>query len=211
MLREHFTGDDPSDRTPGRGEEGDVDADESDQNLLSDKIGGGDRDTDDGDEEFAGAHTGSTDQEQPPTAEPLDTLHARKRREAADDVGGNGDQEGVRNIRVLEEHGAVVEDEVDTGQLLPGLDEDTGEGTETDFVVTRAETVGVRRLANFHLLLGGKTDLVKFGLELGMVGWEGNETREGTGGIGVATLLDEPSRRLGEEVPLAGLTRKSGG
>ena len=47
--REDFTGDDPSDRTPSGGEEGDVDANESDQNLLSGRVRGRDRDTDDSD------------------------------------------------------------------------------------------------------------------------------------------------------------------
>jgi hypothetical protein len=101
--------------------------------------------------------------------------------------------------RVLEENGTVIEDEVDTRQLLPRLDEDTGEGTEEDLVVTRSEAVKVRRLAQLLLLLEGKPDLVEFGLEVGMVGWEGNETRESTGSIVVAFLLDEPSRRFREK------------
>jgi len=54
--------------------------------------------------------------------------HVRDSHEHVDDVGGNGDQEGVTNTRILEEAGTVVEDEVDTGELLPRLDEDTSEG-----------------------------------------------------------------------------------
>jgi len=54
--------------------------------------------------------------------------HARNGHEHIDDVGGDGDQEGVTNTRILKEVGTVVEDEVDTGELLPHLDEDTSEG-----------------------------------------------------------------------------------
>ena len=46
--------------------------------------------------------------------------HARNSHEH-DDVGGDGDQEGVTNTRILEEVGTIVEDEVDTSELLPAL------------------------------------------------------------------------------------------
>ena len=81
---------------------------------------------------------------------------------------------------------------------MPGLDEDTGKGTEKDSIVGGTEAVSVR-LAQLLLVFEGNTDLVEFSLELGMVGREGDETGESTGGILVALLLDEPSRGLGEE------------
>jgi len=197
--REDLASDDPSDGTPCGGEEGDVDADESDQNLLSSGVRCRDRDTHDGDQELANTHAGGTDQEQPPTTKPLNTPHARKSHEDVDNVGGDGDQEGVMNTRVLEEHGTVVEDEVDTGKLLPRLDEDTSKGTEKDLVVAGAEAVEVRRLSDILLVLEGNTDLVEFGLELWMIGRKGDETGESMSSIIVALFLDEPSRRLGEE------------
>ena len=95
--------------------------------------------------------------------------------------------------------GTVVEDEVDTGELLPRLDEDTSEGTEKDLVFTGAETVAVGGLAHLLFLLVGNTDLVEFGLELGMVWRKGDETGESASSIFVALPLDKPSRRLGEE------------
>ena len=82
---------------------------------------------------------------------------------------------------------------------MPGLDEDTGKGTEKDSIVGGTEAVSVRRLAQFLLVLEGNTNLIKFGLELGVVGREGDETGESTGSVLVALLLDEPSRGLGEE------------
>ena len=199
VEREDFTGDDPSDGSPSGGEEGDVNADEGDQNLLSGGVGGRDGDTNDGDQELANAHPDRTDQKQPPTTEPLDTPHTGKGHEDVDDVRGDRDQEGVMDTRVLEEDGAVVEDEVDTGQLLPSLNKDTGEGTETDFVVGVTEAVEVRRLAVLLFDLVGSTDLIEFGPELGVVGREGDETGESTSGVFVALLHDEPSRGFREE------------
>ena len=157
------------------------------------------RDTNDGDQELADAHPDGTDHKQSPSTEPLDTPHPRESHEDADDVEGDGDQERVGNPGVLEKRGTIVGDEVDAGELLPGLDEDTREGAEKEFVVGCAEAVSVRRLAQFLLVLEGNADLAKFCLELGMVGREGDETGESTGGILVALLLDEPSRGLGEE------------
>lgn len=96
----------------------------------------------------------------------------------------------------MEEKTHVVEDEVDTGELLPGLDEDTGEGTEPDLVVTRAEAVDVATLA--ECLLGFKvgTDVVELDLEFGIGFGETSEARQGTSSIGVAATLDQPTRRL---------------
>jgi len=156
---EDLAGDDPSDRTPCGGEEGVVGTYESDQNLLSSNVRGRDRNTDDGDQELANTHAGGTDQEQPSTTEPLDTPHTRESHEHVYDVGGDSDQEGVTDTRVLEERGTVVEDEIDTGELLPCLDEDASEGTKKDFVVRSAETVEVRRLAQIPLALEGNPDL----------------------------------------------------
>jgi len=198
VERVDFTSDDPSDGTPRGGEEGDVDANESDQNLLSGRIRGRDHNTNDGDQELANGHADGTDQERPPTAELLDIPHARDSREDVDDVDSDGNQKRVGNTRVLEKRGPVVDDKVDPGELLPGLEGDTREGTKKNFV-GGAEAVEVRRLAQLLLVLVGDSDLVELGLDLGMVGRKGDETGESTGGISVALLLDEPSGRLGEE------------
>ena len=90
-------------------------------------------------------------------------------------------------------------DKVDVGKLLPGSDEDTGEGAEKVFVVGDTEAVSVRRLAQFLLVLEGNTNLIKFDLELGVVGRERNGAGESAGGLLVALLLDEPSRLWEED------------
>ena len=90
----------------------------------------------------------------------------------------------------------TVEDEVDTSELLPCLDEDTREGTEGNLVVAGLEAVGVAALAEFLLLLEVGTDVVQLDLDLGVIGGKGRETRERLGSVRIATLLDEVTGRL---------------
>ena len=49
--------------------------------------------------------------------------------------------------------GLTVEDEVDTGELLPCLDEDTRHGAQENLVVGEAEAVQVRALAKGELFV----------------------------------------------------------
>jgi hypothetical protein len=45
--------------------------------------------------------------------------------------------------RVREESGAKIKDEVDASKLLEGLEEDTGDDTETEAVIRGSEAVKV--------------------------------------------------------------------
>ena len=90
----------------------------------------------------------------------------------------------------------TVEDEVDTGELLPRLDEDTGEGTEGDLVVAGLEAVSVAGLAKLLLLLEVGADVVELDLDLGVGGVEGREAGERLGSILIAALLDQETGRL---------------
>ena len=92
----------------------------------------------------------------------------------------------------------TVEDKVDTRELLPRLNEDTGESTEEDLVVRELEAIGVRTLAKFLLLGEGGADVVQLSLDLRIVGAERRETTERMRSGVILTLLDEPARRLWE-------------
>lgn len=61
----------------------------------------------------------------------------------------------------LEERRAEIEDEVDTGELLPALEEDAGKSTEGNLVVRRAEAVEVGALADLLLRPQLGADLVE--------------------------------------------------
>lgn len=95
VERVDLTDDDPGDGAPCGGEGGDVDADEGDKGLLAGLIFDGDGDTDDSDEVLADAHSDCTPDEKRTTTESLDCPHARDSHEDVDDVGGDGNEEGI--------------------------------------------------------------------------------------------------------------------
>jgi hypothetical protein len=66
-----------------------------------------------------------TDQEEPAATDVINSPERRDGHADVDDSSGDRDGEGVGDTGLLEEGRAVVEDEVDTGELLPALQEDT--------------------------------------------------------------------------------------
>ena len=72
-------------------------------------------------------------------------------------------------MRVLEESRAVIEDEVDTRELLPRLQEDAGERAQENAVAAVAETVCVGALADFFFLFKVEPDLVEVLFDGGVV------------------------------------------
>lgn len=107
LQGEDLTGDDPGARTPGAGEEEDVDADEDNEDLVcNERVGGG---TDDGDEELAESHANGTHQKERATTPLLNEVETGEGGDRVDDVGGHGDEEGVLDTGGLEEGGTVVD------------------------------------------------------------------------------------------------------
>ncbi len=83
-------------------------------------------DTDNTNDELHNDHTGSANYEQLATAESLNGVERDGRRAYVDEGGDQGDEKGIIDgAQTLEEDGAEVEDEVDTGQLLHCLHQDT--------------------------------------------------------------------------------------
>lgn len=112
--REDFTNDDPGAGTPGAGKEEDVDANESDH--CTDGLGvlaiG---DTNNGDNELAYNHAQGTPEEQRTTSVSLNGVEGERGGEDIDNRGDHADEEGIFDcVKVLEESGSEVEDEVDT-------------------------------------------------------------------------------------------------
>jgi hypothetical protein len=75
-------------------------------------IGSGGRDADDRDNVFADTHSRSADEEKFTTTEVIDCPDTGKSRDDIDDVGDNGDDEGVFNTSLSEESRSVVENEL---------------------------------------------------------------------------------------------------
>lgn len=196
VEREDLTNNDPGDGAPGGGEGSNVDAHECDERLLAGGVVNGDGDADDCDEVLANTHNDGTPDEERATTKSLDTPHTGESHEDVYDVGSDGSEEGVGDTRVGEECSTVVEDEVDTSELLPCLDEDTGEGTESDLIVAGPEAIEVRRLAVTLLLLEVGTNVLQLEFNLGVVGSKRGETAQGLDSVSIAALLNQETRRL---------------
>ncbi|KAI3487308.1 hypothetical protein L1887_48893 [Cichorium endivia] len=172
---EDLSADDPGGRAPGRGETGNVDADKGDGGLASGQVLDGHGGTDDGHDQLADAHPDGAEDEQLTAAEALHHVHAR---------------DG--------QLGAVVEDEVDTSELLESLDEDAGHGAKEvlSVVVLEAVEVGTGRVSELEVQVGlddrqlGPNDRV---VDIGRV-----EPGERLGSLLVVALLDEPTRGFGK-------------
>ena len=80
----------------------------------------------------------------------------------------NNDQEEY-SYDALQRLRLTVEDEVDAGELLPRLNEDTRHSTEEDLVVGELEAVEVRALAHLLLFLQGRRDILELKLDLGII------------------------------------------
>ena len=94
--------------------------------MLFEAAGG---DADDADDELRDDHSGGADKEELAAAEAFDGPEGQGRGADVDEGGDEGDQEGVTDrAQTREEDVAEVEDEVDAGQLLHHLHQDTWYG-----------------------------------------------------------------------------------
>jgi hypothetical protein len=142
LEREDLAGDDPGDGAPRRGEEENVDADESDQGALSDEVLNSNSRANTSHNKLADGHSDGTEEEKRATAPCFDKVQTR---EGRGDVHGRGDHrngEGVGDAAALEERGAVVEDEVDTGELLKSLEETSSCETLAKVAAEAVEVAG---------------------------------------------------------------------
>lgn len=127
--REDLANDDPGARTPGNGEGGDVQADESDHGAGGVGVvfrGLSSGNTDDSDDVLEDDHESSTTDEQLTASDLLDQKEGGRGGQDVDEGRDKRDQEGVADrAELLEEDRTEVEDEVDTSELLHHLHEDT--------------------------------------------------------------------------------------
>jgi hypothetical protein len=94
---------------------------------------------------------------------------------------------------ILEESGAVVENEVNAGKLLPRLEEDAGESAEENAVAAIAEAIGVGGLTDLFFVLKVEANLVEISLDARVSDVGAGETRQCLGGSGIIAPLDQVS------------------
>lgn len=215
--RVDLTSDDPCERSPGGGEVGDEDADEGDENALTSEVLSCDAQSDSSDDDLRDGHSGGTLEEEEATSEAVDGPDTGESHNDVDDVGDDGDDEGVPDAAVPEERGTVVEDEVDTnegesvrgrregrakakrdspGELLERLDSHAGQGAEAVATGATAEAVQVARSSDGALVVKVGGDLSELLVDLSGVDGSAEDARERLHGVLVARLHDQPARGL---------------
>lgn len=212
-------------------DEGDKDTLSSQVDSLTTGINLADSDTNDSDDVFRETHANGANDQKTSATNAIDELNTNDGRSSVDDIGNDGNREGVADTSRLEEgrsatrnsselrkgatrqsdllagydrivgerrkwlvlvkarysdekdalagrgergqlsistrrHGTDSQDEVDTGQLLPCLQEDTGPGPETIPVLRVPEAVDVRARAKSAFRLEGQSDLSAFSVHL---------------------------------------------
>jgi hypothetical protein len=112
-----------------------------------------------GNEELRHSHADST-QKQNRTSSPLiNSIETGDSRADVHTAGNQTDNKLILESRVLEELGTVVEDKVDTGQLLESLEETSSKKTLSKVTL---ETLDVAGASNAHLVFMVRTNLGKF-------------------------------------------------
>ncbi len=193
LEREQLARHDPRHGAPRAGEEEDVDAHKRHQHLVGD--GRLRRDAHNRHDELAHAHADGAEEQQRPAAPRLDHVQARKGRHDVDDVGDERRGEGVLDARVVEEVGAVVEDEVDARQLLQRLQ---AAARQQPLAQRAAHRVGVRGPAEAQLVLVARLDFGQLRRHGRVADVEAAQARQRAGGVGPAAALDEVARRFGQ-------------
>jgi len=204
VEREDFANDDPSDRSPCRGEEGNVDAHEGNNSLLTRVVVLGKGYTEDGDEVLANTHASSADYEKFSSADTINGEDTGDSHADVDDVGSNGGQEGVLNTRCGEEGCAVVEDEVDTGELLPCLESHSAEGTEQNLVLTHSEAISPRGITDLLFDSQIILDVLHFLSDFRVITRNASQALERLGSRLIFTSFQVPAGRLGKIEKTAG-------
>jgi hypothetical protein len=171
--------------------------------------------TDNGDNIFADTHTGSTDEEEFTATEIIDCPHTGDGGNDVYNIGDDGDDERIGDTGLSKEGGSVVEDKlsesdgiqsfwieetyVDTSELLPSLEEDSGKDTSTVVSGTVPEAIEVRGLGDFLFVPQVGFDFSEISLNFCAVDVGTEDSGEiATGLLGLA-FFDQISRGFREE------------
>lgn len=146
-------------------------------------------------DKLADSHTDSAKEQELSSAPSVDQVQTG---ESGGDVDAGGDQtdgETVADTRVIEEGSSVVEDEVDTSQLLKSLKTTTGGETLTKVALEAVDVAGLSE-GQFVLVVG--SDLSQLGLDSRVIDIKTSQFGERASGFFVLTLLDVESGCLGK-------------
>ena len=169
-------------------------ADEGDESLLGGFVGGW-LETNSSNDKLADSHTNGSEEQELSSAPSINQVQTG---ESGGDVDARGDQtdgETVGDTRVLEEGSSVVEDEVDTSQLLKSLKTTTGGETLAKVALEAVDVAGLSE-GQFILVIG--SDFSQLGLDSGVIDVKTSQFGERASGFFVLALLDVGSGGLGK-------------
>jgi hypothetical protein len=174
--------------------EEDVNTDEGNKSLLGGLVG--DRlETNSSNDKLTNSHTDGSEEQELSSAPLLNQVQTR---ESGGDVDARSDQtdsEAVTDSRLLEERRTIVEDEVDTTQLLESLKTTTGSETLAKVAL---EAVNVAGLSKRHLVLVVGSYLGQLGFDRGVIDIKTSQFGESASSLLVLALLDVESRSFGK-------------
>lgn len=156
-----------------------INANESNENLLPRDVVDWNGNAYDSHNILADAHAKGTDEEKATATKAFDTPYCWYGHCNVYDIRGDIDQERALDSRILEESGSIIEDEIDSSELLPSwetchvvswkmevenirLNEDPGQGSKGNLVAWGLEAVKIRALAKASLFFEIRTDFVQF-------------------------------------------------
>lgn len=211
----------PGTRAPGRGEEEDVDGNQSNLGIdggdvVSDSATAAvrvglvetDSDTNNSDDELADEHPKGTEDEKRTTTILLYGVEGKRSGEDIDEGEDERHQEGIADSTSgLQEGGGEVEDEVDTSPLLHHLKRGTEDGTTqvglllpertSEAILPASEPTSIRDDAALVFFVGNNLSNLGFNI-FGVTGLA-TESAESVDGIIDTALLDKVTRRVRQE------------
>lgn len=212
--REEFLSKDPCDGTPGVGE---VDGEEPDEDngnptlsdgkmlvlvplRLVDTLNGGDDDV-------ADEHTNGTDNQESLTTEPIQEEDSGEGEDNLQDTSDTGSKQisgGGRETETLEDLRSIVQDGIDTGELLEHhhttSQEDTLDhvGSEESLPWGKDTTTANQLSLGLFVEHDSSLDFQELGSEERVLGVEAAESAEGVTGFIFTVLQHQPTRGEGE-------------
>jgi hypothetical protein len=144
LQGEDLTSDNPSARAPRTCEEEDIDANEGDKGLLGSLVGDW-QETNASNDKLTDSHADSSKKQELSSAPLLDQVQTREGGGNIDTRGNQTDGKSVADAGTLEERCTVVEDEVDTTQLLESLKTATGSETLAEISLEAVDVAGLSK------------------------------------------------------------------
>lgn len=195
----------PGNWSPRAGEEENVDANESDGSLLgsfvvdndiSQGILAGCSSSEYGNKKLRHGHANGTYEQDGPSSPLVNSIKTGDIRADEDTAGNQTNDKLILEPRILEKLSAIVENKVDTGQLLKSLEQASSQKTLSKITL---ETFNVAGTSNAHLVVVVCLDLGKFREQSGIIFRETSELGKTLYGACVIVLLDQVAGGFGED------------